>query len=163
MARKSAALTAQLRHRIPGRTRIRLQDPVPDPERLEELADQLSALAGVDAVDINPGTGSVLFRHEHAYDPLIAAAEAKLIDTLPAPKPEPFDPTGELIKRIGQLDTMAIRASSGRFDAMEVTIAGLVLGGLVQMARGRVAGPALTLFGQAVTLAMARPLRKFVK
>jgi hypothetical protein len=46
---------------------------------------------------------------------------------------------------------------------MEVTIAGLVLGGLVQMARGRIAGPALTLFGQAVTLAIARPLRKFVK
>jgi hypothetical protein len=157
------ALKAHLRHRIPGRTRIRLQAPVPSPERLEDLADQLSALAGVHAVDINPATGSILFRHERTCDPLIATEEAKLIETLATPDIEPFDPMGEILRRVGQFETLVDRASGGRLDAMEATIAGLVFGGLVQMARGKIAGPALTLFGQAVTLAMARPPRKSVK
>jgi hypothetical protein len=163
MAKKSAALTARLRHRIPGRTRIRLQAPLPGPDRLDALADQLSALPGVQTVDINPATGSILLHHEPARDPLAAAEEAELIKILPALEPEPFDPTGEILRRIGQIDALVDRASGGRLDAMEVTIAGLVFGGLMQMARGKVAGPALTLFGQAVTLAMARPPRKSAK
>lgn len=162
MFRKAAA-PAQLRHRIPGRTRLRLQAPVPEADRLEVLADKLSALAGVHAVDINPATGSVLIRHEPDCDPLGAATAARLIDLLPPPEPEPFDPTGAILRQLEAADAAVTRASSGRLDLMQATIGGLVLLGLVQLGRGRVAGPALTLFGQAASLAMGRPLLKFVR
>lgn len=163
MADEPAPQCAEFRHRVPGRARVRLKSPVADAKRLEDLADLLSVLAGVHKVDINPATGSILFRHEHACDPLIAAEEAGLLRILLPPEAEPFDPAEAILERIGQADAAISRASGGRMDAMQAAMVGLVLGGLVQLARGQIAGPALTLFGQAATLAMARPLRKFVR
>jgi hypothetical protein len=61
---------------------------------------------------------------------------------------------------IARLDGAVKGATGGQVDLWGLAFAGLVAGGVVQLSRGRVAGPALALFGQAATLAMARPLKR---
>jgi len=163
MADAAGPYPVRLRHRMPGRTRISLTEPLPSAEQLESLADQLAALAGVHAVDIRLQTGSIVIRHERDCDPVAAASEGGLVDILPEPPPEPFDAPSEIIKGFGKFDAYLSRVSEGRLDAWGLAFTGLVAAGVVQIARGKMLSPATALFGQAASLAMARPLRKFVQ
>lgn len=153
----------RVRHRMPGRTRISLVEPQPPMDQLETLADSLAEMDGVRAVDIRPQTGSIVIRHDHGGDPVAAASEGGLVELLPEPPREPFDPAKDILGRVGDFDAYLARVSEGRLDAWGLAFTGLVAAGLIQIARGRVLGPATGLFGQAATLALARPLRKFVQ
>lgn len=66
-------------HESPGRVRLRLPWLRQAPERAEPLADALSAIDGIDEVQIRPYTGSVLCTFDpHALGP------AKIVDAVRA-------------------------------------------------------------------------------
>lgn len=153
----------RLRHRMPGRTRISLIEPLPSGDAVDELGEHFAALDGVEAVDIRRQTGSIVIVHNANCDPLAAAIRTRLIEIVPESPKEPFDPAKEILHRVGQFNSCLAQASEGRVDAWGLAFTGLVAAGLLQVARGRVLGPATALFGQAATLAMARPLQKFVR
>lgn len=158
MAEAHRPVHARLAHLTPGRTRLALLGKVPH-ERLVVLADAL-AEAGIEKVEIRPHTGSIILIHDAPWDTLAPAlGKAGLKVAAPAP-PEPEQPPiEEASSRLAKADLMMALFTNGRLDLQNAAFLALALGGLVQLARGRVAGPALTLFGQALTLALLKDRR----
>ena len=157
------AVEAALRHRMPGRVRFALGHPLPARESLESLADALASVEGIREVEIRPRSGSIIVRHGGSYDDIAKAlADAGLVIEVNEEESRPVDPVQETLDRLSVADRALQRWTGGRADIWSVSFSALVAGGLIQLGRGRVAGPALTLFGQAATLAMARPLRRFL-
>jgi hypothetical protein len=152
-------LRGTLRHTMPGRSRIVLEPPLPVHSALTHLAERLAAVPGVETVEIRPTTGSLVLRHAGAIAALLPALVAAGLVVGPRPPTEPIDPIADAVTGLGAADRTVGRMTGGRADLWSVAFAGLVGAGLVQLARGRVAGPALTLFSQAATLAMMRPFR----
>ncbi|WP_170304640.1 hypothetical protein [Croceicoccus estronivorus] len=152
-----------LRHTMPGRIRIVLDHPLPARDHLQWLASALATVENVQEVEIRPRSGSVIIHHVGEYDTLVdklddagLTIETALVTDAAA------DPIGQVVERLSQADAVLKKWSGGKADIWNVVFSALVAGGFIQLARGRVAGPALTLFGQAATLAMSRPLRRFL-
>ena len=152
-----------LRHRMPGRIRVALDKPLPARDTLESLAAALAAVEGVEQVEIRPQSGSVIVRHHGEYeDTSRALGEAGLQIEIEELAIEFASPIQETLSRLSTADAAIRRLTGGKADIWNVAFSALVAGGLIQLARGQVAGPALTLFGQAATLVMSRPLQKFL-
>jgi hypothetical protein len=154
-------IRGRLRHTAGSRTRIALDRPLPDRTGLTRWAEALATLTGVRAIDIRVTTGSLVLHHEGRFEPVArAAAEAGLLVLHPAEATPSLDPMRETALRLGRMDARVARLTHGRIDLWGLGYTALVMAGLVQLARGRVAGPAVTLFGQAATLVLARSLRE---
>ncbi|MFG1359603.1 hypothetical protein [Xanthobacter pseudotagetidis] len=149
---------ARLAHRAGGRTRLVILGKVPH-ARLVALADALAA-AGIAKVEIRPKTGSIVLVHDTAWEDLadtLKGAGLKVADPAP-PEPDPA-PIEDAATRLAKADLLMALLTKGRLDLQNAAFLGLTLVGLVQLARGRLAGPALTLFGQAITLAVLKDRR----
>lgn len=161
---RAETMRGYLKHRMPGRVRIVLDRPLPDRERLESLAVALAAIPGIDTAEIRPASGSVVIRHRGDFDELRELIARKGVQIASSTMlARPIDPMGVAARQLGAVDGAIARLTDGRADLWSLAFAGLVAGGVIQLARGRVAGPALTLLGQAATLTMARPLRTFIR
>jgi len=145
-----------VRHRMPGRLRFAVATG-----DLERAAAALAALPTMESVEPRPASGSIVVRHRGPLEDQ-ALVDAGFDLTAPAsPDPAtPADPIGTAMAGLSRLDRNIKAATGGQLDIWGLAFGGLVAGGVIQLARGRVAGPALALFGQAATLAMARPLRR---
>ena len=150
-------LKARLAHQIPGRVRMRLEGDPAEIDELERLADGIAAMPGVRRVDIRAETGSILIRHTGVFDEIADGFEAVGLVLLPAVVDEAIDPIGDMSRELGDVGAAFDKLTGGRADMWGVAFLGLVGIGLWQLANGRVAGPALTVLGQAATIAMARP------
>ncbi len=149
---------ARVVHQIEGRTRLSISGTVPH-ERLVALADRL-AETGIEKVEIRPATGSIILTHSASWASLgNVVASAGLKVAAPTPPPPEEDPITETEARLAKADLLMALFSKGKLDLQNAAFLALVLGGFVQLARGRVGGPALTLFGQALTLAMLKDRR----
>lgn len=147
------ALAARLRHRIQGRVRLGLVSPLPDRAALGACAEAMAAVEGVENIEIRLSTASLLIRHEGDFEPIAARlASAGLLLILPELPEPPFDPVRETVQQLESADATLMGATSGSMDLRKAIFMGLVAAGLVQIARGRIAGPALTLFSQAAAL-----------
>jgi hypothetical protein len=118
---------------------------------LVDLADRLSAVAGVDRVLARPATGSLIVEtHHDAGEVLDAMEEAALIVTRRTPRPPPV---GQMVKLgLFQADMGVKSRTEGALDLRTGLALLLIAGALVQLARGRVAGPATTLAMAAFSL-----------
>ncbi|MFG1465826.1 hypothetical protein V5F77_23365 [Xanthobacter sp. DSM 24535] len=149
---------ARIVHQTGGRTRLSLSGTVPH-ERLVSLADRLAG-AGIEKVEIRPDTGSIILTHSEPWATLSKAVEGTgLKVAAPPPRPPQQDPITETGDRIAKADFLMALFSNGKIDLQNAAFLALLLGGLVQLARGRVAGPALTVFGQALTIAVLKDRR----
>ena len=154
-------MRGRIRHQLPGRVRIGLEGPLPDVAALTDTARAIASVPGVEQVEFRPETASLLLRHRGRFEPLAAALEeAGLLVLAPAEPVAPIDPVGETFERLERAEDLVGRLTGGRADLWSIAYLGLVAGGLVQLARGRVAGPAVTLFGQAASLALSRSVRR---
>jgi hypothetical protein len=133
----------RLVHVAPGRARLRLV-PRLAPDASGALADRLAATAGLRRVVVRPNTGSVIIESELGADALAALIRGlDFLKVVPLEKPVPV---GQVV-RFGEfmLDQRIRSGSDGALD-LRSTLALLFLGAaLVQMMRGRIAGPATTL------------------
>lgn len=145
-----------VRHRIPGR--LRFAATADDFERASAV---LATLPGVTSVEARQASGSIVVRHSGPLEDhtLIDAGFDVIAPASPAPA-APADPIGTAMAGLSRLDRTVKFATDGQLDLWGLAFGGLVAGGVIQLMRGRFAGPALALFGQAATLAMAKPLRR---
>lgn len=99
--------------------------------------------------------------HDGAFEPLRQrlAADRLLLIAPPGP-PEPHDPIAAVRDQLARTDGTIRRLTSGQADLSGAAFVALVAIGLVQLARGHVAGPAISLFGQAATVALLHLSRK---
>lgn len=125
---------AEVSHAMPGRTRLRIADRRGDAAFFATVASGLSALPGVQKVEVTPLTGSVLIRHWGSLEKLGATArDAGIFNLAKAPA------TREA-------------ATGAAFDPR--LLAAAALGGLAlwQMSREKLFPPALTLLWYAAHL-----------
>jgi len=147
----------RLAHRVPGRTRLTAPAAVA-PADLQASAARLAASGGI-AVELR-GSSLILTHAGHwpaldwpslGWPSLAAALEAAGLVLAPV---APRHPIGQTSAAIGRLNATLAEASNGRMDLTNAAFVGLVAAGVVQLARGNIAGPAVTLFGQALTIAL---------
>jgi Heavy metal associated domain 2 len=55
----------EIAHQIPGRIRMKVPSAKGNPEQLESYKEILGAIPGIESIDVNPETGSIVLR----YDP----------------------------------------------------------------------------------------------
>lgn len=152
-----APLIGTLQHSIAGRIRIRLADPVPDDAALAQLAEAINSFASVEAVTIRPTTGSLIILFAGAPESLLETITAAGLLRVDPPEPVvPYDPVAAVASGLSAADLGFGKMTGGRADLAGLAFTGLLAAAIVQIARGRIAGPAITLLGQAATVAMMR-------
>ena len=162
----TARSAAQVTHRLPGRTRLRIPAHRGDPAFFARLVERARGLPAVRTARVNPTTGSVLLEHEGEVEPISRALGLDIVAPQPpAPRARrpvaPASPFG--IAAIGFGAASAVQLARGRLagdSAIENLWNGLtalrslkrpglaaVLAGvgLVQLARGRLLNSALSL------------------
>lgn len=143
-------VTAHLVHRAPGRYRLRIPRCRGDVAFFETLADVLSAMEEVEAVEANPRTGGVLIRHDELdFETLANALEghAELNEAYVAPSR-----FSEAVEGLNELDDWINRKSDGGSTLTSVLFLVLVTLGLAQIARGQILAPATSLLWYALDL-----------
>lgn len=143
----SEPIPLRLAHRIDGRARLTAPAHIGERE-LRARAARLTA-AGHARAEVRGS--SVILVHDGAWPALGAALEEAGFILSARP---PIDPIGKTNAAIAHLNATIGQASDGRMDLTNAAFMGLIAAGFVQMARGRFAGPAFTLFSQALTLAV---------
>lgn len=69
------AASAVIVHRIPGRIRLRLQEKRGDTDYFTALSEEISNMPAIDAVKVNPMTGSVVIHYSGATNDVLARLE----------------------------------------------------------------------------------------
>src|SRR5919109_2247035 len=141
---------AHVRHHIPGRMRVKVPQAKGQPRVLQQIQHALASLPGIQQVEINPATGSVLIsyeagRHAEFHTQLAEQAARAELFTLPLPElaeveelaanieaeAEFLGAHSELARRmitaIQQLNAGVRRASSNTVDLKVLLPLGLAL------------------------------------
>lgn len=148
----SDPILVRIAHHIPGRTRLTMLSSRGETD-LQSCAARLAASGGIH-VEIRGA--SLILAHRIAPAQNIRAALQPPLEAagFALAPPAPRHPIGKTTAAVSRLNSALSDASSGRMDLTNAAFLALIAGGFVQLARGNVAGPAITLFGQALTLAL---------
>jgi len=137
-------------HAVDGRVRLRLRNAA-SREEFQALAEQLSGLAGVTNIVARPNTRSVILSFDgKAEDMMARLAEARDIRVADRPKPVPLSQLSQL--GMLQLDQNIKKHTDDVLDFRTGVALFLVFGAIVQLGRGRIAGPTTTLLMSALSL-----------
>jgi Heavy metal associated domain 2 len=139
----------ELRHAIPGRIRLRIPAIKGEPGLSREVQRQLSALAVIRRVEVNPVTGSVLV----LFDPADSAAIAQLgrmmipgLDLVAMPRPDDLTAadgngsgsTAEAVAEFGRQLNEKVQVATGHAADLKFLVpASLLVGGLVRLIASR--------------------------
>jgi len=143
-------VAVHLVHATDGRARLKLTGKVPR-DRLEEICDEIARLPGITRTLARPNTGSLIVEarlKEAALKDILKGCETlRILPQLPPP------PLGAAL-RFGLLrtDEEVVKRTHGQLS-LHTALGGLLLiAAVVQLARGRIAGPAATLLINALAL-----------
>jgi len=136
-------------HMIARRARLRAQGL--EREALAALADRLAALPGVARALVRPSTGSVIIESLEPVEQVLERAIEAGIARIREPAPRP--PVGLVVQTgLARADLGVKNRTHGALD-LETSVALVLLAGaIIQLSRGRIAGPAATLAMNALTL-----------
>jgi hypothetical protein len=150
---------AYISHFTSGRLRLKIPARKADPAYFAFLRDQLSALPGVEAVAVNPVTGSVLIHH--GYDPkevdLKPVAELTELGGLfrlqiPEPQGTRISIAEQVSGTMGGFNAQLKEWSGGAVDFQSLALLALLGVSLFQAQRGTVMIPAITALWYASSL-----------
>jgi len=155
-----AAPRLTLMHRAARRLRLRAPAEEAGPEGLRDLADRLAGQAHVRRVLLRPNTRSLIVETEadRAGDVLAAIEAAGLARIVPAPKHPPVQQTVQLGMARADLGLQA--RTEGALDLRTAMALALLAGAVLQLSRGKIAGPATTLAMAALPLLYPAPRGK---
>ncbi len=155
-------------HRLAGRVRFRVPARRGDRTFFEAAAARLAGIPSVTAVAINPTTGSIMLHHRDALEPILAQTSG-LFDLRLEPDPEARRPTRKIrtvspgsVGAAGFLALAALQLARGRLAGSAAdsfwnayatlrflrrpgVAAALAAVGVIQLARGQVLSPAVSL------------------
>ena len=144
------APAAHVGHSVPGRLRIKVPSKRSDAVYFAGIQDELSGCPGVLKVEVNALTGSVLLVHAGEPDTVGRFGEERDLFRLAAAPPSP--PLRERVSdSVARLNGGISLLLGGPVDWRTCAVLGLVGLGLVQLARGQILAPAVTLLWYAAT------------
>jgi hypothetical protein len=83
----------KIAHQVPGRVRMKIPSAKGNPVLLEEIQKTFSAIPGIERVDVNPETGSVVLRYDSdRHADFQAGFTRRLNENQPPPLPRPKKP-----------------------------------------------------------------------
>ncbi|MEO5336527.1 MAG: hypothetical protein H7841_06500 [Magnetospirillum sp. WYHS-4] len=141
-------------HRALGRTRVRIPERRRDSDYFERVARVLAACPGIEAVEANALTASLLVSHAGDVEALARLARDRdLFDLRSGPIP-----AKTLTDSVGKGGAAVSRAlgqwTGGQADLAVVAFLFFVTLGVAQVFRGRVAIPAITAFWYAASVVL---------
>lgn len=145
------SLALHVIHQVPGRIRLRAADGEQAAEALAALMATLSGLEGVSACQMRPLTGSLIVQHEGDFAAIAEQAEAEgLFSLAETPAPKPIGLIAE--EGLTYADLRLRELSDGQWDLRSSLGTLLLLLAVLQLARGQIVGPSLTLLLQSLDL-----------
>lgn len=142
---------AHLAHRSRRRLRLRIEADRLEPGAARDLADRLASVHGVARAVVRPNTRSlILDTHIEAGEVLAELGRSSVIGISAPPKPPPV---GQMIQ-LGLLkaDMGLGRRTDDALDLRTALALLLLVAAVLQLGRGRIAGPATTLAMSAFAL-----------
>ncbi len=143
-------IRATVVHVLPGRVRLRLPDRKGDEAFFTKMRASLEDWPPLREMRVNLRTGSVLLRHEGDLADLSDFVESREIFQLKPKEEEVGAALRALDRRMVDLDRVVRTTSRGVLDLKSAAAGGLMLAAGFQVLRGRVFGPATSLFGLAL-------------
>lgn len=144
---------AQVEHQMNGRVRLRIPSRRRDSAYFSRLKDRLSEQEGVESVEANPMTGSLLVRHRNNLDTLLGYAADHDLFVIEKQQDKPVTSLADgLAIQAGRLDGAIRRVSGGGLNMRDVALAGVIVAGVVQIAKAHVWPAGFSLFWYAVNL-----------
>jgi hypothetical protein len=149
---------AYISHVTDGRLRLKIPSKKADQGYFFSLKERLANLPGIEAVVVNPVTGSVLIRH--SYDPeeidlkpVAEFTELSGLFKLEIPEQRAQVSIAEQVSgKMGGLNAQLKEWSAGAVDFQSLAFLGLIGVGLFQASRGAVMIPAITALWYASSL-----------
>lgn len=130
-------------HAVPGRLRLRAAGQL-ERGALAALVDRIAAVEGVAGVVARPNTGSLILTLRDSAEAVEDRLQVLGIARIGPPAQPP--PLGQVVQfGMLKLDGDIRRQSEGALDLKSTIALALAAGAVLQLARGRIAGPATTL------------------
>lgn len=130
-------------HRMAGRLRVRVPTKKGDAAYFGSVRDALSALEGVEGVEVTPYTGSILVRGPAPVKAVTDAAESRGLFALKEERAVKVTAFHDAVADgFGALNDRIKTATGATFDLPGLAFAALVGAGIYQIARGNFTAPA---------------------
>ncbi|HXM54624.1 MAG TPA: hypothetical protein VOB72_04480 [Candidatus Dormibacteraeota bacterium] len=126
---------AQVEHRSAGRMRVRVDRKARSPEHMARVRQQLEAHPSVEAVDVNPRTGSVLVHGNRMEDLRAALGEALEVVDEAGPENLPEAGVESVVIMLRGVDRRIALTTGGRLSLRWLVPAGFVAVALRQLMR----------------------------
>lgn len=138
-------------HQLPGRVRLRASGAALTAKDLSRLTEAIARVPGVIACVGRLVTGSLIVEHDGDFSAVADQAAAQgLFELAEAPEPKPVGLIAE--EGLTYADLRLRELSNGQFD-LRSTLGTLLIGlAVLQLARGQIVGPAMTLLLQSLDL-----------
>jgi hypothetical protein len=131
-------VVALLTHRMKGRARLRIAAKRRDAAWFEHARRTLLQCDGVQAVEINPATGSVLVRHTADFEKIVEWAGAHDLFEVRVPAAPATPASAQFAAGLSGVDARINSLSRGAVDGRALVFAGLLAAGAWQLLRGNV-------------------------
>lgn len=146
---------AEIEHQGRGRARLRIPLKRRDPAYFETVCKELARLNGVTAVHGNARTAGVLIEWQGEEPDFVAyAGERELFEAVP--HEGPADLRAAVARGLDRLNRNLSQVSGGRLDNRSVGFVALASFAAVQLVRGAILPPAITLLIHALELVDGR-------
>jgi hypothetical protein len=133
---------AHIVHRSSRRLRLKVLSKKKHEEYLRALPERFSGFSGIDEIEINPLTGSVLFKHAGNSEDIIAFVQKQGIFEIKIKSVQPPSVHHGVSSIYQELDRVVRSFSNGSTNAGGLAFVGLIAYGMIQIGRGNIAGPA---------------------
>ena len=141
---------AAISHSAYGRSRFRVASKRREEAFFARIAERLRQLEGINQVEVNAATGSVLVHHQLPLEDLTRRARQDSlfhVDNAPAERL-----SDGARRQFAMLDGGISRLTEGRLDLEDLALLLLIIVGLRQLAAGQFAVPAVSAFWYAAAL-----------
>jgi len=151
--------SAYVKHRLPGRVRLKIPQKKGDVGYFDRIAKLFANCPGITQLQLNPAAASVLICHtaETQLGNITDFAQANALFTVAEPPeesvPKPQLPIATLTSvKLGRLDESLMDFSQGRLDGRSLVLLALIGLAAHQIIQGKVMAPATTLLWYALEL-----------
>jgi Heavy metal associated domain 2 len=145
-------------HTIPGRTRLRVPEMRKNYDYFEDIQRDLADCPGIESIETNSSTGSILIIHSCSVDELKQYLTNRGLVTFREENEKAISITDSVAHSIRKIDRQICSFTSNNVSSKEMIFSFLVLLSLYQMIKGSILPAASTLIWYGLNI--LEPLKK---